>query len=943
MRPKGRMTRRALRVGLMLSAVFMIWSAVAQADVVQKIPLADSAFVPRGLASDGESRIFVSGTTTSGGVVQRLVPGQGYAVAETLPFGTLTEPVGVAWQEGAEAVYVLDRRASGSVVLKLEKEATTPTTLPFGTIDPSATQLAVDSQGDVFIAADAEHKVIELENGASAAVTLPIAGLEGAAGISYSNGILAVADENAKRIVEYDVSSQTQSSHALPNEDVPGPISYNHYGSLYIFDQTSGGVVAEFGPSEHITLRAGSPEGPTPGAIAAVGQGGESGAFFLTGVPSAGLWQNVDTIATPPKIRSPYLSDENYKINVPLAVNDPHNITVPFSYEVAEPHGEELVGFTVLSSNPTVVPPQNVTISRVGVGNQYQLSFEPLAPGRAQLTLEVAISPGEVNFLSLLGTQAIEASVGPEPRNANERFLLGASNASSALAVGDGYFLDVDDDDPAVRLYQGDATGFPVKSWEAAGLGEDTDFEAIARSGNTVFQADSFGEGIGFSPIIAYSIRGEGAATELQTKDVYYGLEQALIDWDNSRGAALGLEAASQEDQKNPEGAGLALEGLEFAPDGTTAYLGFRVPLQPKSGSGERTESLIVPVKNFAALFTPGHTVAPEFGEPIIWKLGGLGIREIRKNASDEYLIISGGPSDVAKNTIGRQALWTWDGNPADAPRQLKTRIEEEGTPLLHGITGWEGIVDVPDPLVQGAKVTLIQDDGKAEPWGPGTTTQKKMRSALLTKSMTDVFTIDFGRAENRQAPTIGGLAAVGQALSCDPGTWTGSPTFTFTWLRDGAAVASGPTYTPVAADAGHRIACEVTATNGDGATVANSAAVEPLPAGLAGPEGEPGATGAAGPSGASGPAGVAGPTGAGGPQGVAGRNGRDAVVTCKVSRAKGGPHVTCAVGHRKGAGQSRGRARRRPASRSSSGSRGTNGPRPTRLHGPRSPHRIHP
>ena len=124
----------------------------------------------------------------------------------------------------------------------------------------------------------------------------------------------------------------------------------------------------------------------------------------------------------------------------------------------------------------------------------------------------------------------------------------------------------------------------------------------------------------------------------------------------------------------------------------------------------------------------------------------------------------------MAKNTVGRQALWAWDGIPADAPRELKTQIMENPTPLLHGVTGWEGIVEVPDPLIQGAKVTLVQDDGKAEPWGPGTTAQKKMTDNQQ-KSMTDVFTVDFGRPQHMVVPSIAGLAAVGHPLTCEPGT----------------------------------------------------------------------------------------------------------------------------------------------------------------------------
>ena len=44
--------------------------------------------------------------------------------------------------------------------------------------------------------------------------------------------------------------------------------------------------------------------------------------------------------------------------------------------------------------------------------------------------------------------------------------------------------------------------------------------------------------------------------------------------------------------------------------------------------------------------------------------------------------------------------------------------------------------------------------------------------------------------------------------MTCDPGTWTGSPDFSFQWLRDGAAIAgaTSSTYTVTAEDAGTAI-----------------------------------------------------------------------------------------------------------------------------------------
>jgi hypothetical protein len=73
-----------------------------------------------------------------------------------------------------------------------------------------------------------------------------------------------------------------------------------------------------------------------------------------------------------------------------------------------------------------------------------------------------------------------------------------------------------------------------------------------------------------------------------------------------------------------------------------------------------------------------------------------------------------------------------------------------------------------------------------------------------------------------------GGPALLGKILSCSSGTWTGTPTptFTYRWLRDGVAIGGeqSSVYVVVAADEGHSIFCEVTATNTAGATSAVSA-----------------------------------------------------------------------------------------------------------------------
>ncbi|MET1059760.1 MAG: Ig-like domain repeat protein [Nocardioides sp.] len=65
------------------------------------------------------------------------------------------------------------------------------------------------------------------------------------------------------------------------------------------------------------------------------------------------------------------------------------------------------------------------------------------------------------------------------------------------------------------------------------------------------------------------------------------------------------------------------------------------------------------------------------------------------------------------------------------------------------------------------------------------------------------------------RAPAVAGTTSVGRVLTADPGTWTGDPTFTFTWLRNGNPIAgaTGTTYQVVAQDAGQRVAVRLSAS----------------------------------------------------------------------------------------------------------------------------------
>jgi hypothetical protein len=84
----------------------------------------------------------------------------------------------------------------------------------------------------------------------------------------------------------------------------------------------------------------------------------------------------------------------------------------------------------------------------------------------------------------------------------------------------------------------------------------------------------------------------------------------------------------------------------------------------------------------------------------------------------------------------------------------------------------------------------------------------------------------------NTAAPTISGTAKVGETLTADPGSWSGSPTsYAYQWQRCDADVAAcsnlvgatGNTYAVPVADLGYRLRVMVAARNAQGSTTATS------------------------------------------------------------------------------------------------------------------------
>ncbi|MFF1372996.1 hypothetical protein [Streptomyces virginiae] len=347
-----------------------------------------------------------------------------------------------------------------------------------------------------------------------------------------------------------------------------------------------------------------------------------------------------------------------------------------------------------------------------GGGAVRQLAVAARGRGYTNLTVKVTGLGGKTATKTL--SYAASAAV---QNPADARYLTGSADASAAVDVGGGYAVVADDESNVLRLYDRSRSGAPVRTWDFSsqlGVSKEVDIEGATRIGNTIYWTGSLGnnkDGEYKTPrntVFTTTVSGSGASAQLTYGRSYKKLRDDLVTWDKANGNKYGFAAGTAEGEAPKQIDGFNVEGLEFAPHSTsTAYLGFRAPLAPVVPGGK---ALIVPVTNFDQVLASG--VKATFGPGIELDLGGLSVRDIRKNPAGQYLILAG--SWAADDNSDPYALYQWDGVPGHAPvKRADLPTTDPG--------GWEAIVEVPDLTVPGARVQLITDSGSADLYGDGT------------------------------------------------------------------------------------------------------------------------------------------------------------------------------------------------------------------------------
>ncbi|MBD2180567.1 DUF3616 domain-containing protein [Planktothrix sp. FACHB-1355] len=397
-------------------------------------------------------------------------------------------------------------------------------------------------------------------------------------------------------------------------------------------------------------------------------------------------------------------------------IGDSTNPGVSFTVSDAETNASALT-VTATSNNGTVVSNGNITVT-AGTGGNRTLNLNPLGVGYADIT--VTVSDGSATTQTILKYAASAGGGG------NTRFHTGASDASTAIALDSNIMLVADDEDQKLRLYDRNNSGLPINQFDftsslgltdiSGGVPREVDIEGSTRVGNRIFWIGSHsnsGTGGSLRPnrnrIFATDISGSGTSTTLSYVGRYDNLRTDLINWDSNnihgKGANYYGLAASAAVGKIPEASdssGFNIEGLAMAPGSTTtAYVSFRAPIEPTS---VRTNALIVPVTNFDTLaMSSGAAGSATFGAPIELDLGGRGIRSIEGNGNG-FLIVAGAAFSPAGEAPNDFRLYTWSGDPSDAPQMRDTNL-----------TGMnpEGIVELPSGSINASnQIQLISDNG---------------------------------------------------------------------------------------------------------------------------------------------------------------------------------------------------------------------------------------
>jgi hypothetical protein len=247
-------------------------------------------------------------------------------------------------------------------------------------------------------------------------------------------------------------------------------------------------------------------------------------------------------------------------------------------------------------------------------------------------------------------------------------------DGSGGVSIDGSHFLAFNDENQILRIYRQGGSAPAVQELdvsESLGLTskDEADFEDAARVGNRIYVIGSHGRkktgklDEARYKFFAIDLAGAVPAVSMKVAGSYSNLLSDLLDssnWATPNTAVVALLESTSQLSKDtvaslaPKENGTNIEGLVALPGGRLA-IGFRNPKQS-------SDAIVVTLLNRDAVLTGSM---PQFGEAIMLKLGGFGIRGMAWSEVHQRVLILSGPHD---ETQGPFALWTWTGTAGSAP-----------------------------------------------------------------------------------------------------------------------------------------------------------------------------------------------------------------------------------------------------------------------------------
>jgi len=320
-----------------------------------------------------------------------------------------------------------------------------------------------------------------------------------------------------------------------------------------------------------------------------------------------------------------------------------------------------------------------------------------------------------ITFSACVAVSAAEFSL-----NATQVLFEGAVDGSAGAEVGGGFFVGATDENNKFRLY--DVKGGPslktldvgVNAAVKSALGlkrvKECDLEGAAKLGDLIFWIGSHGRDAHAKEkkerqvLFATKLSGVGKDAKLEIAGKIY---TQLID-DLLKDPALSSFDLAKAATLAPKHEG-ALNIESIAADGGKLWIGFRNP------QSKAKEALLVPLLN------PTHkikeAVRARLGDPLLLKLGGLGVRDMVA-WNDGFLIIAGDFIDRFAPGAKPSRVFSW--KPGTEPKDIGVDFGDLNPEAIM-IMG-EG---------DKARILILSDDGKY----PGRNGKKAFRGVWLRQA----------------------------------------------------------------------------------------------------------------------------------------------------------------------------------------------------------------